>query len=147
MFTIEFFSFRFGEFKQFKICDGELLFCFWDDFANIDVSIGFNHTVCSKWLIKLPVSLCIFTYKRLSSELISKVNNFKLSIIADNDIANVQILNRNIWIYDLFQKDFLVLDIILHINQNLPFLFVYQVNNKWNKIVSRLKLLDRTIRR
>lgn len=147
MFTIEFFSFRFGEFKQFKICDGELLFCFWDDFTNIDVSIGFNHTICSKWLIKLPVSLYIFTYKRLSSELISKVNNFKLSIIADNDIANVQILNRNIWIYDLFQKDFLVLDIILHINQNLPFLFVYQVNNKWNKIVSRLKLLDRTIRR
>lgn len=147
MFTIEFFSFRFGEFKQFKICDGELLFCFWDDFTNIDVSIGFNHSVCSKWLIKLPVSLYIFTYKRLSSELISKVNNFKLSIIADNDIANVQILNRNIWIYDLFQKDFLVLDIILHINQNLPFLFVYQVNNKWNKIVSRLKLLDRTIRR
>lgn len=147
MFTIEFFSFRFGEFKQFKICDGKLLFCFWDDFTNIDVSIGFNHSVCSKWLIKLPVSLYIFTYKRLSSELISKVNNFKLSIIADNNIANVQILNRNIWIYDLFQKDFLVLDIILYISQKLPFLFVYQVNNKWNKIVSRLKLLDRTIRR
>ena len=56
----------------------------------------------------------MFSNKCLSSKLVPKVDNLELSIVADKDIADEQILKLYIVIDNFLEEDLLVFNIVLN---------------------------------
>jgi hypothetical protein len=79
----------------------------------------------------IPVANSSFSYKRFLGKLIRKINDLKLPIVADNNISNIKILNLYIRIRDLFEENFMILDIVLKsFTKIVPFRFVFLAKSK-----------------
>ena len=115
MLSVKFFGLLWRELKQLKICDGKLFFSLRDDFSDIHICVRLDHAIRPEILKqKLLISLCMFSNKCLSSKLVPKVDNLELSIVADKDIADEQILKLYIVIDNFLEEDLLVFNIVLN---------------------------------
>jgi hypothetical protein len=50
----------------------------------------------------------------LPGELISEGDDLELPVVADDHVADVEVVKLDVGVLDLLEEDFLVLDIVLH---------------------------------
>lgn len=99
--------------KHLKVSDGKLFFSGSNHLPEVNVSIGFQHTIGSNLTNRLLIG-SILSDELLASELVPKSHNLELTIVACYYVTDVKILELDLRILYFFQEYFMILDVVLH---------------------------------
>lgn len=112
MLTIELPCAFFIKQKHLQIGNSKLFFGCCDHFSKVHIGVGLQHTIGSFVLKKVLIGR-IFSSELFSGELIPKANNLELSVVAGDDVADIEVSELDLRVLYLFEEYFMVLDVVL----------------------------------